>query len=95
MDPGDKNSSVLAMEVGPVTATDQLFLKLEDQRLDDTLVTRPTRFPVMDRGFISRIDKSFQETLTRVMGSGMGAMLQAQQSQQKPTATPSAQARRR
>ena len=92
MDPSDKKSSVLAMEVKPVTGTDPKFWKWEDHILDDKLGTRPTRSPVTDRGGTSHIDKSFWENLTRVMGSGMGEMLQAQQSQQKPTATPSTQA---
>ena len=33
MDPNDKKSSVLAMEVNPVTAIDPFFCKWEDQRL--------------------------------------------------------------
>ena len=95
MDPNDKKSSVLAMEVEPVTATDPKFWKWADQRLDATLGTRPTRSVVTRGRGKSQIDKSFWEIVTRVMGNIMGAMLQAQQSQQKPTATPSAQARRR
>ena len=43
MDPNDKKSSILAMEVEPVTFTDPKFWKCADQRLDATLVTRPTR----------------------------------------------------
>ena len=41
MDPNDKNSSVLAMFVDPVTATDPKFWILADQRLDATLGTKP------------------------------------------------------
>ena len=85
MDPNDRENSVLAMEVNPVTATDPKFWKWVDQRLDATLGTRPTRSPVMDRGSTSHIDQSFWENLTRVMGSGMGEMLQEQQSQQQTT----------
>ena len=59
MDPNDKNSSVLSMEVEPVTATEQKFWKFADQRLDATLVTRPIRSPVTTRGGTSHIDKSF------------------------------------
>ena len=43
----------------------------------------------------SQIDQSFWGTLTKVVGSSMGEMLQSQQIQQKPTATPIAQAGRR
>ena len=43
----------------------------------------------------SQIDQSFWENLTKVMGISMGAMLQAQQIQQKPNATPIVQAGRR
>ena len=41
------------------------------------------------------MDQSLWENLARVMGSGMGGILQAQQIQQQLTSTPSAQARRR
>ena len=81
MDPNYKRSSVLDMEVDPVTVTDPNFWKWEDRRLDATLGTRPTRSQVMDRGGTSKINQYFWENLTRVMGSGMGAMLQVQQSQ--------------
>ena len=50
---------------------------------------------VTRRSGTSHIDQSFWENLTRAMGSGMGEMLQAKQSQQQPTVTPSAQAGRR
>ena len=53
MDPNDKNSSVLAMEVDPVTATYPKFCKWTDQILDATLRTRPTIFSVTDRGSTS------------------------------------------
>ena len=59
MDPSDNKSSVLAMEVEPVTATDPKFWKWSDQRLDDKLVTRTERPPVTDRGVTSQIDKYF------------------------------------
>ena len=49
----------------------------------------------MRRSVTSQIDQSFWENLTKVMGSSMGEMLQAQQSQQQPTATPIAQPERR
>ena len=39
----------------------------------------------------SHIYQSLWENLTRVVGSGMGEMIQAQQSQHQPTATPSSQ----
>ena len=53
--------------------------------------TRPTRSLVTERSGTSQIDQSFWENLTRVMGSGMGAMLHVQQSQQHPNVTPIAQ----
>ena len=88
MDPNDKKSSILAMKVEPVTVTDPTFWKWADQRLYATLGTRPTR-SVVTRGIsTSHIDQSFWEILTKVMSSSMGEMLQAQQSQQLPTATP-------
>ena len=59
MDQNDKKSSVLAMEVETVTATDPTFWKWEDQLLDATSVTRPTRSPVINRSFTSQIDLSF------------------------------------
>ena len=43
MDTNNTKSSVLAMELQPVTTTDPTFWKWEDQRLDATLGTRPTR----------------------------------------------------
>ena len=92
MDPNDKKISVLAMEAEPVTATEPIFLKWSDQRLNATLGTRPIISLVTDRGGTSQIDQSFWEKLTRVMGSGMGSMLQAQTIQQKLTSTPSSQA---
>ena len=79
----------------PVTATYPKFWKWSDQRLDATLGTRTTKSLVTRSSGTSQIDQSFWGELTRVMGSGMGGMLQAQQSQQQPTATPSAQAGRR
>ena len=94
MDPNDKKISFLAIEVDPVIATDPKFCKKTDQRLDDTLGTSPTRSPVTNRGSTSKIVKSFWEDLTRVMGSGIGAMLLVQQSHQQPTSTPSAKVRR-
>ena len=41
------------------------------------MVTMPTIFLVTDRGRTSQIDHYFWENFTRVMGRGMGAMLQA------------------
>ena len=79
----------------PVTITDPKFCKWADKRLDATLGTRPTRSIVTIGSGTSHIDQSFWENLTRVMCSSMGAMLQAQQSQQQPTATPIVQAGRR
>ena len=52
----------------------------------------PTRYLVKRRRNTSQIDQSFWENLTRIMGSGMGEVLQAQLSQQQLTCTPSAQA---
>ena len=78
MDPNDKHISILAMEVEPVTVTDPTFWKWADQRLDATLGTRP-KISIVTRGNgTSQIDKSFWEILTKVMGSSMGAMIQAQ-----------------
>ena len=50
MDPDENNISVLDMEVEPVNGTDPKFWKWEDQLLDATLGTRPTRPPVTNRG---------------------------------------------
>ena len=94
MDPNDKKISVLAMEVEPVTITDPKCWKLEDQRLDSTLGTRSTISIVARRSDTSHIDQYFWENLTRIMGSIMGEMLQAQQSQHQPTSTPIAPAGR-
>ena len=92
MDPSDKNSSVLAMEVEPVTTIDPKFWKWADQQLDDTFVTRPTRSAVINRGGTANIDQSFWEKLTKVMGRGIVAMIQVHHSQHKSTATPSVHA---
>ena len=59
MESNDKKSSVLAMEVEPVTVIDSKCWKWSDQILDDTLVTRPTRSIVTRRSGTSHIDKSF------------------------------------
>ena len=59
MDPNDKKSSILAMEVEPVTVTDPKFWKWSDQRLDDKLGTRPTRSVVPRGRGTSQIDQSF------------------------------------
>ena len=94
MDPNDKKISTLAMEVEPFNVIDPTFWKWEYQILDATLGTRPTRSIVTRRSGTSQIDQSFWENLTRVIGSSMGAMLQAQKIQQQPTATPIAKAGR-
>ena len=57
MDPKENKSSVLAMEVEPVTATDPKFWKWADQILDATLGTRPTRSIVTRRSGTSQIDQ--------------------------------------
>ena len=95
MNPNDKKSSILAMEVEPVTFTDPIFLKWADQILDATLETIPTRSVVTRESGTSQIDQYFWENLTKAMGSIMGGNLQAQKSQQQPTSTPIAQAGRR
>ena len=81
MDPNNRKISVLAMEVEPVLVIDPKLWKWTDQILDATLVTRPTRSIVMRKSVTSQIYQSFWGNLTRVMGSGMGKMLQAQHSQ--------------
>ena len=86
-----QKKSVLYMEVEPVTVTYPNFWKWAYQILDDTLGTRPTRSIVTRINGTSHIDQSFWGKLTRVMGSGMGAMFQEQQSQQQPIATHIAQ----
>ena len=91
MDPNNKKSSFLAMEVEPVTVAYQKFWKWADQRLDATLVTSPTRSIVTRRSSKLQIDRSFWKKLTRLMDSVVGEMLQAQKSQQQPTTTHSAQ----
>ena len=50
MDPNYKKSSVMTMEVEPVTATYPSFCKWEYQILYATLGTRPTRYQFTDRG---------------------------------------------
>ena len=79
----------------PVTVTDPKFWTLADQILDATLGTSPTRSIVTRRSSTSQIYQYFRENLTKVIGSSMGARLQAKQSQQQPTATHIAQAGRR
>ena len=91
MEPNNRKICVLVMQVKPVTITEPKCWKWVDQRLDDTLGTRPTRSIVMIRSGTSQIDQSFWENLTRVMGSSMGEMLQSQQIQQKTTAIPISQ----
>ena len=59
MDPNDKKSSILAMEVEPVTVTDPKFWKWADQRLDATLGTRPTRSVVTRGSGTSQIEHYF------------------------------------
>ena len=83
------------MEVEPVTAKDPKLWKWEDQKLDATVGTSPTRSIVTKRSGTSQIYQSFWENLTRVMGSSMGKMLQIQQIQHQNTATPIEQAGRR
>ena len=83
------------MEVEPVTVIEPNFWEWADQRLDATLGTKPIISIVTIRNGTSHIDQSLWENLTRVMGSGMGTMLQAQQIQQQPTATHIAQVGRR
>ena len=61
MDPNDKKSSILAMEVEPVTVTDPKCWEWADQRLDATLVTRPTRSSVTRSSGTSKIDQAFWE----------------------------------
>ena len=82
MDPNDKNSSILDTEVEPVTVTKTTLCKWSDRRLDATLGTRPTRSLVTRRIDTSQIDQSFWENLTNEIGSSMGEMIQAKQSQQ-------------
>ena len=59
MDPNDKKSSILAMEVEPVTVTDPKFWKWADQILDATLGTRPKISIVTRRSGTSQIDQYF------------------------------------
>ena len=59
MYPNDKKSSVLAMEVEPVTVTEPKFWKWEDHILDATLGIRPKISIVMRRSGTSQIDQSF------------------------------------
>ena len=59
MDPNDKKSSVLSMEVELVTVTYPIFWEWADQRLDATLGTRTTRSIGTRRSGTSQIDQSF------------------------------------
>ena len=72
MDPNDKKSSILAMEVEPVTVTYPTFWKWADQILDAALGTKPTRSVVTRESSTSHIDQSFWEILTKFTGSRMG-----------------------
>ena len=54
--PKYKKSSVLAIDVEPVTATDTQFWKLEDQLLDATLGTKLAQSPAANRGGTSQMD---------------------------------------
>ena len=58
MDSNDKNRSVLAMEVEPVTITDPEFWKWEDQILGATLGIWLTIFKVTIRSGTSQIVQS-------------------------------------
>ena len=55
----NKKSSILDMEVEPVTVKDPKFWKWADQRLDATLGTRTTISVFTRRSGTSQIDKSF------------------------------------
>ena len=89
MDPNDKKSSILDMEVKPVTTIDPKFCKWADQLLDATLVTRPPISLDTNRGGTAQMDYLLWENYTKVMGSGIRAMIQKQQSQYQPDTTPS------
>ena len=65
MDPIDRKSSVLAMEVDLLIAIDPKLLKWADQQLDATFGTRTTRSPVTNRGSTSHIDLLFWEQLDK------------------------------
>ena len=56
MDPNDKNISILAMEVEPVTIIDPKICKWEYQRLYAALGKRPTILVVTRRSGTSQID---------------------------------------
>ena len=56
MDLNNKISSVLAIELQPVTVTYPTFWKWDDHRLDATLGRRPTRSIVTRRSGTSQID---------------------------------------
>ena len=77
IDPNNNKFSILSMEVVPSTVTYPKFWKWADHRLDATLGTSPTIFIVTRRSGTSKIDQSFWENSTRVMGISMGEMLQS------------------
>ena len=60
MDPNNKKSSVLAIEVEPVTVINSKIWKWADQRLDATLGTRTTISIVTRRSGTSQIDQYFR-----------------------------------
>ena len=95
MESNDKKISGLSIEVELFNITYPKFWKWVDHILYAKLGTRPTRSIATRRSGTSQIYQSFWENLTRIMGSSMGEMLQEQQSQQQPTATPIVQAGRR
>ena len=92
MDTNDKNRSVLDMEVEPFTTIEPKCWKLADHRLDSTLVTKPAQSPYTNRVSTAYMDQQFWENLSKVIGSGIGDMIQAQQRNQQTSDTPSAHA---
>ena len=88
MEPNNKKKRILSMEVEPVTIIDPKIWKWEYQRLYAALGKRPTILVVTRRSGTSQVDQFFWGDLTKFMGGSMGKMLQAQQIQQQPAATP-------
>ena len=72
MGPNDKDSSVLDMEMNPVTATDPTFGKWTDQLLDATMWTRPEDIHPPTGAAQHRCISRSEKTLQRLWAAELG-----------------------
>ena len=91
MYPKNLKISILAIEVEPFTSTD-LFLEMGRPEIGCYIGNKANKTPSHDKERHIKYWSVFMGKLNKGNGSDMGAMLQAQQSQQKPNANPSVQA---